>query len=243
MAARIVLLLLLFCEGGRNGISEAVVSSKVQPHPESIHNFIESFKEPASQRQDGEDDVRTLPNVAFRLNDRRTNDFDFKDNIAATVQLKHPAKPRTPNHSPELTPKRSNLTNGEVEGVINAHRQVASSGEEHALQLHLETAVGGVLPERTRGRSKRVGESEDGRSESNLPRSRLRRSWLWNQFFVIEEYRGPEPVLIGRVCKASCDSPVVLFVHHRDIFLQACEIYFVEKELFPSIYRPGSIFI
>ncbi|XP_074492883.1 cadherin-7 [Sebastes fasciatus] len=199
MAARIVLLLLLFCEGGRNSISEAVVSSKVQPHPESIHNFIESFKEPASQRQDGEDDVRTLPNVAFRLNDRRTNDFDFKDNIAATVQLKHPAKPRTPNHSPELTLKSSNLTNGEVEGVINAHRQVASSGEEHALQLHLETAVGGVLPERTRGRSKRVGESEDGRSESNLPRSRLRRSWLWNQFFVIEEYRGPEPVLIGRL--------------------------------------------
>lgn len=31
------------------------------------------------------------------------------------------------------------------------------------------------------------------------PRSRHRRSWQWNQFFVIEEYRGPEPVLIGRV--------------------------------------------
>uniref|UniRef100_A0A3Q2XZ50 Cadherin 24 n=1 Tax=Hippocampus comes TaxID=109280 RepID=A0A3Q2XZ50_HIPCM len=31
------------------------------------------------------------------------------------------------------------------------------------------------------------------------PRSRRKRSWLWNQFFVIEEYRGPEPVLIGRL--------------------------------------------
>lgn len=31
------------------------------------------------------------------------------------------------------------------------------------------------------------------------PRTRRRRSWLWNQFFVIEEYQGPEPVLIGRV--------------------------------------------
>ena len=31
------------------------------------------------------------------------------------------------------------------------------------------------------------------------PAGRRRRSWLWNQFFVIEEYRGPEPVLIGRV--------------------------------------------
>ncbi|XP_034411233.1 cadherin-24 [Cyclopterus lumpus] len=31
------------------------------------------------------------------------------------------------------------------------------------------------------------------------PRSRTRRSWIWNQFFVIEEYAGPEPVLIGRL--------------------------------------------
>ncbi|XP_029437278.1 cadherin-24 [Rhinatrema bivittatum] len=33
------------------------------------------------------------------------------------------------------------------------------------------------------------------------PRSllRSRRSWVWNQFFVIEEYAGPEPVLIGRL--------------------------------------------
>uniref|UniRef100_A0A8C7FHN5 Cadherin-2 n=1 Tax=Oncorhynchus kisutch TaxID=8019 RepID=A0A8C7FHN5_ONCKI len=31
------------------------------------------------------------------------------------------------------------------------------------------------------------------------PHSRHRRSWQWNQFFVIEEYRGPEPVLIGRL--------------------------------------------
>ncbi|XP_056666015.1 cadherin-24 isoform X2 [Monodelphis domestica] len=28
---------------------------------------------------------------------------------------------------------------------------------------------------------------------------RARRSWVWNQFFVIEEYAGPEPVLIGRL--------------------------------------------
>uniref|UniRef100_A0A8C4ERL1 Cadherin 24, type 2a n=1 Tax=Dicentrarchus labrax TaxID=13489 RepID=A0A8C4ERL1_DICLA len=54
-----------------------------------------------------------------------------------------------------------------------------------------------------RGRSKWVTQSEDGRSGPYLlreePRSRRRRSWLWNQFFVIEEYRGPEPVLIGRL--------------------------------------------
>uniref|UniRef100_A0A3Q4HL62 Cadherin 24, type 2b n=1 Tax=Neolamprologus brichardi TaxID=32507 RepID=A0A3Q4HL62_NEOBR len=27
----------------------------------------------------------------------------------------------------------------------------------------------------------------------------VKRSWIWNQFFVIEEYAGPEPVLIGRL--------------------------------------------
>ncbi|KYO38921.1 hypothetical protein Y1Q_0023889 [Alligator mississippiensis] len=31
------------------------------------------------------------------------------------------------------------------------------------------------------------------------PLPRARRSWVWNQFFVIEEYAGPEPVLIGRL--------------------------------------------
>lgn len=36
-------------------------------------------------------------------------------------------------------------------------------------------------------------------------RSRSRRSWIWNQFFVIEEYAGPEPVLIGRVRPAPTD--------------------------------------
>ncbi|XP_059954214.1 cadherin-24 isoform X2 [Mesoplodon densirostris] len=30
-------------------------------------------------------------------------------------------------------------------------------------------------------------------------RLRTRRSWVWNQFFVIEEYAGPEPVLIGKL--------------------------------------------
>ncbi|KAM8961424.1 cadherin-24 [Pelodytes ibericus] len=31
------------------------------------------------------------------------------------------------------------------------------------------------------------------------PPLRSKRSWVWNQFFVIEEYAGPEPVLIGRL--------------------------------------------
>lgn len=29
--------------------------------------------------------------------------------------------------------------------------------------------------------------------------SRRRRSWVWNQFFVLEEYTGDEPLYIGKV--------------------------------------------
>lgn len=31
---------------------------------------------------------------------------------------------------------------------------------------------------------------------------RSKRGWVWNQFFVIEEYTGPDPVLVGRVSKS-----------------------------------------
>lgn len=212
MAAHVVLLLLLFCTAERNGLlveerDLQVISSKgqrVSSDPESVDKFFVSFRDLESPLQNAKDDVRTLPNAAFKLNDRKPNNFGFNDDIARqTDTLKYPAKSLTPKHSPELTlnhEKRDNLTNGEVEGVINAHSVVSSSEEEYAgrPQLHLETGVGDVPPERTRGRSKWVAESEGGLPRVE-PRSRRRRSWLWNQFFVIEEYRGPEPVLIGRV--------------------------------------------
>ncbi len=221
MAAHVVLLFLLLCKGERNGISATLGLSEEErnlPHPESMDNFFVSFKESGSSLHNAKDDVRTLPKVAFRLNDRKANDFDFKDNITRQTGLfKHPesaAKSLIPKHNPELTlnhEKRNHLTNGEVEGVINAHSLEPGSKEEYTLQpeLRSETGVGDVLPEQTQSRSKWVTESEDGRSWPYLlraePRSRRRRSWLWNQFFVIEEYRGPEPVLIGRVSR--CHSP------------------------------------
>lgn len=78
----------------------------------------------------------------------------------------------------------------------------------HVLKLH-------PAPEWSRGAEEpvtQVGRSQNGnglvfeeaeedaeRVEPTGPRSRSRRSWIWNQFFVIEEYAGPEPVLIGRV--------------------------------------------
>ncbi len=40
---------------------------------------------------------------------------------------------------------------------------------------------------------------ERGKEGQVLHRSK--RGWVWNQFFVIEEYTGPDPVLVGRVSK------------------------------------------
>lgn len=40
-------------------------------------------------------------------------------------------------------------------------------------------------------------------------RSRTKRSWVWNQFFVLEEYMGSDPLYVGKVgClafKVTCD--------------------------------------
>lgn len=41
------------------------------------------------------------------------------------------------------------------------------------------------------------GHHEKGKEGQVLQRSK--RGWVWNQFFVIEEYTGPDPVLVGRV--------------------------------------------
>ncbi|XP_029002319.1 cadherin-24-like [Betta splendens] len=212
MAARIVLLLFLLSkgEGNANLVAAALLeedrdlqemSSKTQvlPHPYSMNNFFWSRRELEGQPQIKKDDKRTLPNVTFRLNDRGPKESDFKNTARQTAEPA--AKSPIAKHSPELRlnlVKMSNLTNGDIQGVINGLSLALGSDEEHGppTELHLETGVGDVPPERTRGRSKWVKESEDGGSR---PRSRCRRSWLWNQFFVIEEYQGPEPVLIGRL--------------------------------------------
>uniref|UniRef100_A0A3B5KJ40 Uncharacterized protein n=1 Tax=Xiphophorus couchianus TaxID=32473 RepID=A0A3B5KJ40_9TELE len=54
--------------------------------------------------------------------------------------------------------------------------------------------------------------------EGRRSRSRSRRSWIWNQFFVIEEYAGPEPVLIGRVSKKEKEPSTFCDVEALDIF-------------------------
>lgn len=223
-------LLLLFLRGGeRNGLSVAAGSleddqdlqvkpsnrQQVSAQSERVHSSRLSVdvKESESHIHDGKDDGKTLPAAAFRPNHTEPINFSFARNAEEqSVIVNHPessAKSPTPERHPGPTvnhEKRSTLTNGEVEDVINDHGRAAGSGETYALhpELRLETGVH-VLPERAQERSKWVTQPEDSPSG---PRARRRRSWLWNQFFVIEEYQGPEPVLIGRVRCCHCWFPV-----------------------------------
>lgn len=246
MATQTLLLFLLVCIGERlrDGTSVAVSLSeedhelqvksqknlKILPHPKSTDTFsFQRIKELEDPVQNNKDKMRTQPGVAFKLNETEPNDFDFAESSLArqtVVNLRSESTAKSlmldRTLQPTVTPgKRSNLTNSEDEVVNNGYSLDPSAEEEHAVQpeLRLETGVD-VLLQRTQGRSKWVVVSEDNRSGLHLlqaePRSRRRRSWLWNQFFVIEEYRGPEPVLIGRVscchnrseAEHTCESPL-----------------------------------
>ncbi|CAL8359434.1 unnamed protein product [Gadus morhua 'NCC'] len=35
--------------------------------------------------------------------------------------------------------------------------------------------------------------------------SRAKRGWVWNQMFVLEEFSGPDPILVGRTTSSSAD--------------------------------------
>ncbi|KAM6979788.1 cadherin-22 [Aplochiton taeniatus] len=55
---------------------------------------------------------------------------------------------------------------------------------------------------RTRGRASHAGlEVEQGGGEDDDPLSheRVKRGWVWNQFFVVEEYTGTEPLYVGKI--------------------------------------------
>uniref|UniRef100_A0AAV2JSU0 Uncharacterized protein n=1 Tax=Knipowitschia caucasica TaxID=637954 RepID=A0AAV2JSU0_KNICA len=36
---------------------------------------------------------------------------------------------------------------------------------------------------------------------------RTKRGWVWNQFFVLEEYMGSEPQYVGKCCRSRKPSP------------------------------------
>uniref|UniRef100_A0A3B3ZEW6 Cadherin domain-containing protein n=1 Tax=Periophthalmus magnuspinnatus TaxID=409849 RepID=A0A3B3ZEW6_9GOBI len=100
---------------------------------------------------------------------------------------------------PTQTPLTQNSKDREMSLKHNHVQEIMRNNT--SLDSHSGTGVH-FVPQRTdTGHPKWVRESRSKEERSNTPQvhSRQRRSWLWNQFFVIEEYRGPEPVLIGRL--------------------------------------------
>ncbi|XP_029380543.1 uncharacterized protein cdh24b [Echeneis naucrates] len=80
---------------------------------------------------------------------------------------------------------------------LQANRQAAwKNKDEYNPKNTIPTMKHGANKERQTFKPKCEVDSV-GKKEGS--RSRSRRSWIWNQFFVIEEYAGPEPVLIGRL--------------------------------------------
>lgn len=227
MAARTVLLFLLVCVGERlsEGSSVAVSVSKqdaellVASEKKSGETSISMvrIKELEDHSQNTEGEMRTASTVASELKEIGRNDVDFVTSAFAVRELVVAAHSKsTPYYQmpdPALqtipTPGRGrNMVTSKiwVDVVNNGHSLRSSSHAKCTLrpEFHLEAGVD-VLPDRAQGHSKWVVVTEDTGSGLHLlpaePRSRRRRSWLWNQFFVIEEYRGPEPVLIGRVSR------------------------------------------
>lgn len=47
--------------------------------------------------------------------------------------------------------------------------------------------------------SQLIRELDDKSQNKQLQHNRLKRSWVWNQFFVLEEYTGTEPLYVGKV--------------------------------------------
>ncbi|PWA14398.1 hypothetical protein CCH79_00011153 [Gambusia affinis] len=192
-APHVALLFLFLCRGGGCGVPEAADLSEgdedvratssekqqVLPHPESADVLLERIEEPGRRGRDAETDGTPMPS-ANHPPDKR-DPLSRPETSAASFM----SKLRT--EVTEMGSKTSGLTNGDDGGVIDGD-YLGPSSEEEADSVN---GVGEVQPGRTQGGSERVEDPQSG--------PRRRRSWLWNQFFVIEEYRGPEPVLIGRV--------------------------------------------
>lgn len=66
------------------------------------------------------------------------------------------------------------------------------------------TSVPGVSlsPTTSQSKSTQTGGSAvvaSGLGEGQRLLSRAKRGWVWNQMFVLEEFSGPDPILVGRV--------------------------------------------
>lgn len=187
-----VFLFLFFREGEGSGVLLAVRSADLGPlssggaQDSPRHKFTD--KDGGGRR--GEDGAKTSPHSFSPADDRKLNETDFKNNRARQIE----ALKRAETTAKTLGDEYAGNLSEKGDGLINK----LSGGLER--DIYSEAGVH-FLPERTAGLAKWVKEAgSGGGGRDRLPaHSRRKRSWLWNQFFVIEEYRGPEPVLIGRV--------------------------------------------
>ena len=56
-----------------------------------------------------------------------------------------------------------------------------------------------LLPHGLLGKPASEASAEEARAGGAALLQRVKRGWVWNQFFVLEEYTGSEPLYIGKV--------------------------------------------
>lgn len=56
-------------------------------------------------------------------------------------------------------------------------------------------------------------------SEEQRILNRSKRGWVWNQMFVLEEFSGPEPILVGRVSFVFKDPALGILLVSRSLTL------------------------
>lgn len=67
-----------------------------------------------------------------------------------------------------------------------------------------------------------VGMTERGPEQWAMSHERVKRGWVWNQFFVVEEYTGTEPLYVGKVG--------LVHVCHACFWLHSCCLFFYARE-------------
>lgn len=65
-------------------------------------------------------------------------------------------------------------------------------------------------------RAARSAEALSSLGEGRRLLSRAKRGWVWNQMFVLEEFSGPDPILVGRVSAVIVSvllNPLIVWKH------------------------------
>lgn len=216
MEARLLLLLTLLPLGRTDLLSNSSEERRVSPRPRFADDSVVRFKDlDGLLHHTGDDDdhdagegdkKRAALSWAFSLGNRKPSGVNFEDNTVGRIDAIQATKSSAKSTASTFISRQLTLNQEQGGNLDNAGAEddLDSLSPEEELDvrpgLRLEADGGGVLAVRMVP----LGYKWVNWLEEHRPRARRRRSWLWNQFFVIEEYRGPEPVLIGRVSSCLC---------------------------------------